>query len=342
MLPISDLEEILTHSNEVMKFLYKKKIFLTGGTGFIGKWLIESFLYANKCLSLDACMYVLSRNPRKFLELFPQFANRPDLYWIEGDVESFSFPQGEFHVIIHGATSVADPSPSLKTFDTIVLGTKRVLDFSVKCRAKNLLLLSSGAVYGKQPPNIEQIPESFHGGPDSTKTNSAYGLGKLAAEWLSFEYGVRYGFNVCSARCYALVGPYLPLDKHFAMGNFILDVINDRPIKINSDGTPFRSYLYGADLSAWLWTILLKGRGGEAYNVGSDIGITIRELAELIASISFDQKKILISKPLTSNELPERYVPNINKAKTDLGLDVWTPIDQGIKKTIDWIKRKND
>lgn len=341
MIPDLDLKNILNRTTDIMKLLENKRIFLTGGTGFIGKWLIESFLYANSKLNLNSKIFVLSRDPEKFLYLYPKLANKSDLHWVKGDIESFSFPKEEFHYIIHGATSVADPVPPIETYNSIIFGTKRILDFAVKCNVKNFLLLSSGAVYGKQPSNLEKIPESFSGAQDPTKSNSAYGLGKLGSEWLSFEYGRVFNFKVCSARCYALVGPYLPLDKHFAMGNFILDAINDRPIKISGDGTPYRSYLYIGDLTAWLWTILLRGHAGEAYNVGSDIGITIRELATYISNITSSSHKIIIKQPKSFND-PERYVPSISKAKNELNLDVWTPLDQSIQKTVDWIKNQND
>lgn len=336
MLPKNDLDLILLRTQDLWGALRGKRVFLTGGTGFIGKWMIESFLHANERFELGANIYVLSRRPDDFLNDHPWLTKRAGLRLIEGDVRTYAFPQGDFSHIIHGATSVADPAQSIETFDAVVRGTWRTLEFARQCNATNFLLMSSGAVYGKHPQIPDLLPESFSGAPLTTLGQSAYGEGKRAAEWLTFEFGNRYGIKSFSARCYALVGPYLPLDKHFAMGNFIRDAMSGGPIRIGGDGTSIRSYLYASDLSIWLWTILLKGRSGEAYNVGSDKGISIKQLADLISSLTLSHPEVLVAKDHVQGTLPERYVPDICKARTDLELDTWTSIDVGIRKTMDW------
>jgi len=338
VIPTVDLDFILQRTRNLWEPLKKKNIFLTGGTGFIGKWLIESFLHINEKIDLGATIYVLSRKPQKFLKDHPWLINRNDLCFLEGDVRNFIFPPGIFTHIIHGATSVADPDQSIETFDTVVRGTWHTLEFAKQANTKNFLLLSSGAIYGKHPETPKLIPETFSGAPPTNQSQSAYGEGKRAAEWLTFEYGNAYGINACAARCYALVGPYLPLDKHFAMGNFIRDAMAGSPINISGDGTPMRSYLYASDLSIWLWTILLKGKNGQGYNVGSDESISIKNLATLISSLTPSHPDVLLSQKPKEGVSPERYVPDINKARNDLGLDNWTSIEIGIKKTMDWIK----
>ena len=166
-----DLDHILIHTEGLWEELRGKRIFITGGTGFVGCWLLESFAWANDKLNLNASALVLTRNYEAFQKKAPHLASHPAIKFHIGNVRSFSFPDGEFSHIIHAATEASaklnDEDPLLM-FDTIVEGTRHTLDFAVHCGAKKFLLTSSGAVYGKQPPDMTHIPEDYCGAPDPT------------------------------------------------------------------------------------------------------------------------------------------------------------------------------
>lgn len=123
---------------------------------------------------------------------------------------------------------------------------------------------------------------------------------------------------------------HLDQDGSFAIGNFIKDAVLCRDIQINGDGTPMRSYLYSDDLIIWLFKILIDGKSCEPYNVGSDVAISILELAKKVAYLLNPEIKINIAKTANINALPERYVPSIQKARKELDLDVWTDLDNAI------------
>jgi dTDP-glucose 4,6-dehydratase len=166
-----DLDHILKHTKALWEDLREKKVFVTGGTGFFGKWLLESFAWANDQLNLDAQMHVLSRNPDSFKSKHPHFAQASCIEFHQGDVRDFEFPQERFDFIIHAATDASaqlNAENPLLMVDTIVEGTRRTLEFARHCKAKRFLLTSSGAVYGKQPPDLSHVPEDYSGVPDST------------------------------------------------------------------------------------------------------------------------------------------------------------------------------
>jgi dTDP-glucose 4,6-dehydratase len=336
----ADLEHIFSNIDSLWENFRNSNIFLTGGTGFFGKWLLESFIYANEQKKLNAKITVLSRAPLKFIKEFPHLANGRRVNFLKGNVIDFEFPTERFDYVIHAATEVNaklnDQNP-LEIFDIIVHGTRRVLDFAVKCKARRFLLTSSGAIYGKQPPQCINISEEYNGAPDPLNPISTYGEAKRASELLCSIYQRQHDLSFSIARCFTFVGPYLNLDIHFAVGNFIRNILNGENINISGDGSPYRSYMYTADLTIWLWTILIKGKNNEAYNVGSDKAISILELAELIKENSKD-KSIIISKKGKFQKTPERYVPSIEKAKHDLGLNITIDLPEAIQRTISFHK----
>ena len=220
--------------------------------------------------------------------------------------------------------------------DATVQGTRRTLDFAKVCGARNFLLTSSGAVYGPQPPELTHVSEEFNGGPDVTRFQSAYAEGKRMSELLCAIHAHQTGLQVKIARCFAFVGPHLPLDAHFAIGNFIRDAMKGGPIKIGGDGTPFRSYLYAGDLMVWLWTILLRGMSNRPYNVGSPRNLTIAELAEIVAKSLTKDVKVEIARKPVPGQPPARYVPATTRAETELNLAEWTSLSEGIRRTAQW------
>ena len=334
----SDLDHVLDHTRELWNELRGTRIFITGGTGFFGCWLLESFLWANQRLDLKAYASVLTRRPATVKQTLPHLMLDPAITLLEGDIRNFEYPKGEYSHIIHAATEASaklNQENPLLMLDTIVEGTRHTLEFAIQCKAKKFLLTSSGAVYGKQPPEITHIPEDYPGAPDALLPASAYGEGKRMAEHLCILHASS-ALETKIARCFAFVGPYLPLDVHFAIGNFIRDAINGGPIVIKGDGTPHRSYLYTADLAIWLWTILLRGESCRSYNVGSQESLSIMEVAERVAN-SFRPAAIIERRGNPNSQKPtERYVPSVERAKSELELHQLVDLQSSIQKTVAW------
>ena len=220
--------------------------------------------------------------------------------------------------------------------DTIVQGTQRVLDFARQCGTHKLLLTSSGAIYGRQSPTLLYLPEDHAGAPDPCDPRSAYAEGKRLAELLVTLFGRQHGIQTKIARAFAFLGPYLPLDTHFAAGNMLRDALQGGPLRVNGDGTPYRSYLYAADLAVWLWTILFRGTPGRSYNVGSEEAVSIAELAATTASLFRPQPAVVVARRPAPGVPAERYVPDCRRVREELGLRPTIGLAEALRRTAVW------
>lgn len=341
-LPQDDLDLVLSLTPEFWSRFSGARIFVTGGTGFIGNWLLQAVHRANDKLGSKMELVVLTRDPERACKQSPHVFNRPDTTIVVGDVSYFCVPVGKLDLCLHAATDVGDPrkvGAPLSAFDSIVIGTRRMLDLADANGASRFLLTSSGAVYGPQPVDLERMAETYSGAPDPLQPNAAYGNGKRAAEWLACAYAAQAsqsGLETSIARIFALVGPGLPLNGPFAAGNFLRDALAGQAIKINGDGRPQRSYLYMADLCVWLLRILGFGSTGQAYNVGSEASISIAALAQKVVDAAGTAAAIQIQTPVASDGAAPRYVPDTSKARQELCLAEYTLLNSALLKTIQW------
>jgi nucleoside-diphosphate-sugar epimerase len=342
ILPEYDLEHVLAHTGGIWEEFASASLFITGGTGFFGQWLLESFIAANARHGLKARAVVLTRDAEGFARRAPRLASNRAISFHAGDIRDFEFPSGRFSHVIHAATPASaalNNERPLEMLDTIVQGTRRVLEFMQHCGAKKFLLCSSGAVYGRQPPELEHVPEDYTGGPDCLDPRSAYAEGKRTAELLSVAYAGTNGIQAKIARCFAFLGPHLPLDTHFAAGNFLRDAMSGQPICIQGDGTPYRSYLYAADLMIWLWTILAKGESCRAYNVGSEVATNIAGLATAMVDVVAPGTPVQVKGAPVHGKLPERYVPSTARARRELNLEQYIDLAETIRRTAEWYRQ---
>jgi nucleoside-diphosphate-sugar epimerase len=397
-LPPGDLTHILTHAEPAFHQLRNANLFLTGGTGFFGHWLLESLLHANRELGLNLRITALTRNAEAFRNKSPHITNDPTLTLLEGDIRTFAFPTEPHTHILHAATDSGGQQSSRTPEDLtneILAGTQHVLDFAHHTGATRLLYTSTGAVYGRST-TLLHTPESF---PRPELPLHSYEAAKRAAEDLCLNSPTQnlssrpesalfadvverpaVGTNSAAkstalapviARCFAFVGPHLPLDQHFAIGNFIGATLANQPIHIKGDGTPRRSWLYMADLAIWLWTLLTHGEPNRAYNVGSDHGMTIAEAAHLVQqTLLAPPKPVILSEgeglhpapqpkdpddpgpaaaagtisPIQIDGTPNpnaplnSYVPSIERARNELNLQVLITLDEALRRTANWLQ----
>lgn len=342
-LPIEDLNHILEHTRGLWPQVRGQRIFISGGTGFFGAWLVETLAHCNRELGLGVSATVLSRDPEGFLRKTPHLAGESSIELLQGDVREFSFPEGEFKYIIHGAaptTGNATRAPA-ELQGILLQGTERVLALARAAATSKFLFLSSGAVYGSQPATLMSMPESF-AGPKCLDSQNVYGEGKRRGEQLCTELAKESGMQLTIARGFAFVGPHLPLDQHFAIGNFIADALAGRTITVRGDGLPLRSYLYAADLAIWLWTMLLHpvqaDTNPSVFNVGSGEAIRIRDLAHVVAEEVNPEVTVEVMGEATLGAKQVSYVPDVGKAEDELGLRQHVTLREAIRRTAAWYR----
>ena len=343
-LPSADLDQVLDHTRALWEDFRGESVFLTGGTGFVGTWLLETLLWATDRLALGSRVVMLTRDPERFRLTAPHVARHPAVQLVGGDLATFAFPPGRFPFLIHAATEPAlqpDAAGAIAAWDSELQGARRVLAFAQASGVRKFLFTSSGAVYGRQPEEMSLVVEPYAGAPMTTDIRSGYGHAKRALESMITMHGEAGRFDALIARLFAFVGPRLPLNAHYAIGNFISDALCERPIRITGDGTAVRSYLYAADLAIWLWTILLRGRTAHPYNVGSSREITIADLAQVVADILAPGTAVEIGAKRTDGALSQRYVPSVERASQELGLRAVVDLSDGIQRTADWNRAVN-
>jgi nucleoside-diphosphate-sugar epimerase len=334
-----DLEMICDSTESHWHSFRNQQLFITGGTGFFGRWMLESLLAANHRFSLNTRATVLTREPARFRNSCPHLADHPAITLLQGDMQSFPFPQGEFAFVIHAAADVSAARGHGHASTLLALtfdGTRRTLDFAASHGTRRFLMVSSGAVYGSQPPSLSHIPETYTGAPDPCLPQSAYGEGKRASEALCAAYSAPGGLECAIARPFAFVGPHLALDQGFAIGDFIRCALASQPITIRGDPSTVRSYLYAADLAVWLWTILSRAAPLKPYNVGSDQAISLGALAEEVASVLCPGMPVQIALSSRPGAAGNRYVPAIKRSTEELGLRQTILLRDAIRRTAEW------
>ncbi|BDU71020.1 NAD-dependent epimerase/dehydratase family protein [Mesoterricola silvestris] len=332
-LPGADLDPILARTEDLWPSLQGGRIFVTGPTGFFGSWLVESFHHAQRRLGFKGTLVLLCRDPRGWAERHPHLAASPSIQVHGGSLEAFRPPEGAFHGLIHLAVATEAP---LVQYRHMVDGANRVLDFAAASGAARLLFTSSGAVYGPPPEGSGPLPEDCPFAPATGDPGTAYGQAKRATEFLFSAFAREQGVQAILARCFAFVGPGLKLDANFAIGNFIRDALRGEPIRILQDGTPLRSYLYAADLATWLWTLYFRGPSCRPVHVGSDQPISIADLARRVADLLHPGLGVTVGRRPEEGRAPSCYVPAIDRARTELGLEPWTGLDEAILRTAAW------
>ena len=351
-----DLELICYNLNKEFVYLSGKKVLITGGAGFLGYYLIQVLLHWNT--KVDKTKHIKVTVYDNFIRGVPYWLttiekNNENIKLIRHDI-THPLPGDidDFHFIIHAA-SIASPSfyrmYPIETMDANVNGLRNLLDYCLRQKEKNrhvegFLFFSSSEIYGDPTPENIPTPETYFGYVSCTGPRACYDESKRYGETLCVNFTRKYNLPIKVARPFNNYGPGLKITDRRSFPDFARDVFSGRDIVLLSDGSATRTFCYIADSITGYYKVLVKGKNGEAYNIGTEEPeISIAELAEKVVSLSkslFSYKGKVVYKVsadkdyLTHN--PNRRCPVITKARNDLGYDPVVSLDEGLKRTLIW------
>ena len=317
------------------------RILLTGGSGFVGKWMLQTAKIAQENSQNKIELVIPTRRLSAQHVQNAIAVGCPNVSWVEGDFLNEVPDVGHVDMIIHTATPASaqlnaeNPAEMLRIN---VEAMKSVLRYAGDNQP--LLFTSSGAVYGTQPQTVSHIPEGTVQPNRPAGQLNAYAQGKQIAEQLCREAGDIGQCSPIIARLFAFGGEYLPRDTHFAIGNFIQNALDRQPIAIQGDGRARRSYLYGADMATWLWSALTHGgdQDAEPFHIGSEHSVSILELAQTVAKVSGEVlsyvPEITVAKAIDTSEPVHQYVPANLRTRQTLQVAEWASLEDIIRRTL--------
>lgn len=337
----SDLLAITTQYTLPWYRLKGQKVLITGASGFLAAYMVETLLFLNETQGLEIQIFALVRSRQRFESRFAHALGRADLICIEQDVsETLAFDVRPDY-IVHAASQASPKYYSTDPIGTLsanTLGTAMLLKLATLSKSKGFLFFSSGEVYGQT--DIVPTSEGDLGFVDPTSVRACYAESKRMGENMCISWHHQAGVPTTIVRPFHTYGPHMLLNDGRVYADFVANILNNQPITMKSEGTARRAFCYAADAVAGFWTVLLNGTHGEAYNVGNPAGeISIGELAEMLVRL-YPEKKLSVL--LTARENDSAYLvspivrncPDITKVEK-LGWLPRTSVREGFKKTIE-------
>lgn len=335
-LPQSDLDEILINCQGLWESIEGSKILILGGTGFIGTWIVAGLQNANRALSLDIKITVITRNEEK-ARIRYKAEDLFEVEFIESDLRTSAKLKSSFYdFAIHAATPSV-PQNGFLDNSRVVNSTISGIDLigQIVLRRNSQLRFvhtSSGAVYGSTINNHLQYFEKEVQLDDQTRTE--YGDLKLLAEQSAFRYFAGTPHQFANPRLFTFMGPYLALDQHFAIGNFLQNGLSGNSIEIKGNPDSLRSYMYPTDLVIWLLHVMVNPNSS-ALNIGSETQLSMLDLATAISGVT-SKKRIKQKKPDSDINC---YWPSTHKFQEHYGLSESIMLMEGLERWIIWLEK---
>ena len=339
-----DLQTIY-NSDINWSFFFNKKILITGANGFLPAYLVESLLYLNHLNpNNNVVVLALVRNINNAHNRFREYMNDSKLIFIEQDVCEPILEDYGVDYVIHAASQASPKFYGVDPVGTLsanVIGTINLLNYSRLSNVKSFLFFSSSEVYGELSSTQMPISEDVFGYINPTNVRSCYAESKKMGESVCVSYNHQFGLPVKIVRPFHTYGPGMKLDDGRVYADFVSDILNNKDISMQSDGTATRAFCYLTDATIAFLKVLIGGVNGEAYNVGNPKEEhSILDLAEMIVKIYPDKKLKVIKHIRVDNtsyltSAVKRNSPAISKISSLLNWEPVVPIESGFRRTIE-------
>jgi UDP-glucuronate decarboxylase len=349
-----DLERILDAAGPELARVAGKRLLVTGGAGFLGYYLVRAALAWNEQSETGnrIAVTILDSFTRGVPAWLDAIASE-DLSLVEHDIR-LPLPDvlGHFEYVIHAA-GIASPTyyrlHPIETMDANVIGLRLLLDRAVEAAKRGestegFLFFSSSEIYGDPSPEFIPTPETYRGNVSCTGPRACYDESKRYGETLCVNFARQHGLPVMIARPFNNYGPGLKITDRRVIPDLARDVLEGRNLALLSDGTATRTFCYASDAVTGYYKVLVRGRPGEPYNIGTEgPEITVGDLAERIAALAHkflgytgevvhatsDEAEYLLDNPA-------RRRPLIDKARTELAFEPAVGLDEGLARTLAW------
>lgn len=321
--------------------LFGKTILISGASGFVPSYVVETLLYLNEHANAGIHVVGLVRNRERAKHRLGHLAGRPDLTIIAQNVlDPYSGPMS-INFVIHAASQASPKFYStdpVGTFSANVMGTWRMLEAATDARSEGFLFFSSGEVYGRLEDPSVPIGETSFGCLDPLNVRSCYAEGKRGGETLCGGWSSQFGLPTKIVRLSHTYGPRMDLNDGRVFADFVADVVAGRNIVMKSDGNARRPFCYLADAIEGIFTVLLRGNVGEAHNVGTDVETSVLQLAELLSRLFPERNCHVIRMERIAND-PYLVSPvagghfDISKMRS-MGWAPSTGLEEGFRRTV--------
>lgn len=335
----ADLKKLLETSDlHSLEKLKNAHVSITGGSGFVGTWLLELIHYLNKNHGFNTHVTAIDRDFNQFKKVAPHLQKTENMDFLQADSRYLVELPKESNYIIHCAGTPDNrihASNPVDVMSTCALGTERVLQATDRLSDLRMFTnLTSSLVYGNFDHATKPIQESETLTSDGSF--SPYTAGKLYSEVFTSSYRQQFRTPCILLRPFTLIGPYQTLTSPWALNNFIHDAVNGSTIKILGSGNTVRSFLYGADVAFWILTLTLNGSSGSVYNLGSPDAIDLASAAKMVTSHFSSPKEVIYCGGRSNIGKLNFMVPDTTKIQKSFGLKPVFSTSEAIKRSVDW------